>query len=160
LEEATGGQAGMPSFREVKRRVRIPGFHCHHVIPLEIFEKAAFSSLFSRLGGLGFDFDDFHQNGMYLPCTENNAVAFQLPLHRGPHPVYNELVSECVASLEGHRLSSQLHELRRLQFALKGALRRNEVPLRKGKRDPFASNTNFESMEVAAYRLWNLLPSH
>lgn len=150
----------MPSFREVKRRVRIPGFHCHHIIPIEIIEKAAFSSFFRRINELGFDFDDFHRNGMYLPCTEENAVAFRLPLHRGPHPVYNELVGECIAALNGLGRDSQLFRLHELQLALRTALRKNEVPLHKGRRNPFTQNASFESMEIAAYRLWNLMPSH
>ncbi|MBK6706483.1 MAG: AHH domain-containing protein [Sphingomonadales bacterium] len=149
----------MLSFREVKRRVRIPGFHCHHIIPIEIVEKAAFSSFFRRINGLGFDFNDFHQNGMYLPCTEENAAAFRLPLHRGPHPVYNELVSECIADLSGLGCDSQLPGLHQLQLALKAALRKNEVSLRKDRRNPFIQSADFESMEIAAYRLWNLMPS-
>lgn len=150
----------MLSFREVKKRVRIPGFHCHHIIPLEIIDKAAFRPLFRTMRELGFDFDDFHQNGMYLPCTEANAAAFRLPLHRGPHPVYNQLVCERIAAFDRQGCSSQLFEMQQLQCALKAALRKNELPLRKGSRNPFTSNADFECMEIAAYRLWNLLPSH
>ncbi|HMS19349.1 AHH domain-containing protein [uncultured Sphingorhabdus sp.] len=150
----------MPSFREVKRRVRVPGFHCHHIIPVEIIEKPAFKTLFGNVRAMGFDFDDFHRNGLYLPCTEQNAAAFGLPLHRGPHPVYNQVVSECIAALEKLTLHAQLLELHNLQGMLKTALRNNEVPLRKGRRNPANSDLDFESVEIAAYRLWNLFPSH
>ena len=150
----------MPSFREVKRRVRGPGFHCHHVIPIEVIEKPVFRTLFRTMRELGFDFDDFRQNGLYLPCTEENAAAFRLPMHRGPHPVYNQVVSERISAIEGLGSHIQLLELYRLQGALKAALRNNEVSLRKGRRNPMAANVDFEPIEIAAYRLWNLMPSH
>lgn len=148
----------MLSFREVKRRVRVPGFHCHHIIPLEIIEKAAFRPLFRAIGELGFDFENFQQNGMYLPCTEKNAIAFRLPLHRGPHPVYNQIVCERIAAIDGLGRHGQLFEMHRLQCMLKVALRRDAVPLRKAARKPMATNPGFDTMEAAAFRLWNLAP--
>jgi hypothetical protein len=150
----------MLSFRDVKRRVKIPGFHCHHLIPLEIVEMPAFRTLFHGLGEKGIDFDNFRQNGMHLPCTEANAAAFRLPLHRGPHPVYNQIVCERIAAMERLRPAAQLCEMQRLQHDLKAALRQNALPLRKQARNPLAPNPGFDTMEAAAFRLWNLLPSH
>jgi len=40
----------------------------------------------------GFDFDDFEKNGVLLPATEQVAFETGQPLHRGPHPRYNQLV--------------------------------------------------------------------
>lgn len=142
----------MLSFRRVKSRVKIPGFHCHHLIPVEIVEKAAFRGLFSKIGEIGFDYDSFEQNGMYLPCTEENAAAFRLPLHRGPHPVYNQLVSERVATLENLSAVCQLHEMFRFQSELRLALRENQVPLRKTRRNPAVSHPDFDTLELAAFR--------
>lgn len=150
----------MLSFRDVKRRVRIPGFHCHHLIPLEIIEKPAFRTLFRSMGELGADFDNFCQNGMYLPCTEENAAAFRLPLHRGPHPVYNQIVCERIDAMAGLGPNGQFCVMQRLQHDLKAALRRNALPLRKRARNPFMPNPGFDTMEAAAFRLWNLLPAH
>lgn len=150
----------MLSFRAVKRQVRIPGFHCHHLIPLEIIDKPAFRPLFRRMGELGADFDNFSQNGMYLPCTEGNAVAFRLPLHRGPHPVYNQIVCDRIDALGRLGPNSQLCEMQRLQGDLKAALRHNMLPLRKGARNPLAPHPGFDTVEAAAFRLWNLLSEH
>lgn len=147
----------MLSFREVKKRVRVPGFHCHHLIPVEVVEKRAFRNLFLRIRTVGFDFHNFHQNGMFLPCTEENATAFRLPMHRGPHPVYNQIVCERIAAWEKLGPNGQLREIENLQNDLRMALRSNRLPLRKGARDPLASDLAFDTVENAAYRLYDVL---
>lgn len=148
----------MLTFREVKKRVKVPGFHCHHIIPAAVVEKPAFRNIFSRIGAIGFDFQNFHQNGMYLPCTEENAIAFRLPLHRGPHPLYNQIVCERIAAFERLGPYGQLRQIFDLQQALRLALRSNALPLRKGQRDPLASNPAFETIEKAAFSLYSALP--
>ncbi|MGL5839407.1 MAG: AHH domain-containing protein, partial [Sphingorhabdus sp.] len=82
----------MATFRAVRSRVRINGFHCHHLIPIEVVERRVFAKLFGSVRTEGFDPNDFQSNGMHLPNTEKQAAIFRMPLHRGPHPRYNEMV--------------------------------------------------------------------
>jgi hypothetical protein len=147
----------MLTFREVKKRVKVPGFHCHHIIPAEVVEKPAFRTMFNRIGAIGFDFQSFHQNGMYLPCTEENAAAFGLPLHRGPHPLYNQIVCERIAAFERLSPNGQLRQIYDLQKTLRVALRSNALPLRNSQRDPLAPNPAFETIEKAAFDLYGAL---
>lgn len=45
---------------------------------------------------------DFRRNGLLLPATEQEAARVAMPLHRGPHPVYSELVIERTGQIENH----------------------------------------------------------
>ena len=47
-----------------------------------------------------FGFDDFRRNGLLLPANDAAAIRLGLPLHRGPHHSYNELVFERVGQIE------------------------------------------------------------
>ncbi len=72
-------------------------FQKHHIIPIEICKAAHFLRLFERIEKVGFDANDFSTNGIWLPCNERSATTHCLPLHRGPHRLYNEMVKDNVA---------------------------------------------------------------
>jgi hypothetical protein len=122
----------MLTFREVKKRLRIEGFHCHHLIPTSVTERRSFANFFGNVRAEGFDPNDFSQNGMHLPCCEKRARAFGLPLHRGGHPRYDEFVAEKVAMLVELSPHEACRELSRLQETLRRSLRiRNSGSFRK-----------------------------
>ena len=89
----------MPTFRDVRARYHINGFQCHHLIPVKVCNMPALRTFFEKSRAYGFDPDDFGLNGMHLPCREKMAAAFGLPLHRGPHPAYNQMVAERLAAI-------------------------------------------------------------
>lgn len=115
----------MNSFRQMRSKVRLPGFHSHHIIPRQVVERQAFARFFGNVRSLGFLPNDFSTNGIYLPCTEELAEVFALPLHRGSHRLYNELVSEHVARLATLPVQQSLRGLGELQTDLRQALRRS-----------------------------------
>jgi hypothetical protein len=111
----------------MRKRCKPDGFHCHHLIPLSVLEKRSFARIFGKARAAGFDPDDFASNGMHLPFREDLAIAFGLPLHRGPHHIYNEIVAEQISGwtrLHHLDLISRLHQL---QIELRRGLRRPGV---------------------------------
>lgn len=55
------------------------------------------------IGSLGADrlgIHDFRRNGQLLPASEGAALRAGLPLHRGPHRAYNEMVIERIGQIE------------------------------------------------------------
>jgi A nuclease family of the HNH/ENDO VII superfamily with conserved AHH len=117
----------MPSFKTMRNRFRLAGFHCHHLIPLQLVEQQSFAILFGNLRAHGFDPHSFDTNGMHLPCTEKLAVAFALPLHRGAHPHYNQMVANHLARIAALSTDDALAQTRMLQKLLKQGLRRSDM---------------------------------
>ena len=72
----------------------------HHLLPLQLLSARCFGPLFERIGRDRVGFDDFRRNGLLLPATERSALRIGLPLHRGPHGRYNEMVVERVGQIE------------------------------------------------------------
>jgi hypothetical protein len=114
----------MPSFREMGIKCKVEGFHRHHLIPVEVVERPSLAIMFGHLRAIGFDPQDFGTNGMHLPCTEKMAMIFALPLHRGPHPQYNEMVAERVAAISHLPAGDAYLNIRFLQQTLRYSLRR------------------------------------
>lgn len=54
------------------------------------------------LGADRLGFEDFRRNGLLLPATERAARRIGLPLHRGPHRRYNEVVVDRAGQIELH----------------------------------------------------------
>lgn len=75
------------------------GYQRHHLIPVEVICKPALSPAVNVLRTVGFNPQDFATNGLWLPASERIASQTGLPLHRGPHPHYNEFVGDQVAFL-------------------------------------------------------------
>lgn len=72
----------------------------HHLLPRQLLKADYFDRLFLSLGQRQIGFDDFRTNGLLLPATATAALSSGLPLHRGPHRLYNELVAQRVGRIE------------------------------------------------------------
>jgi A nuclease family of the HNH/ENDO VII superfamily with conserved AHH len=138
-------------------------FHRHHVIPSQVISCMAFLPFFLSLQCLGFNPQDFATNGILLPCTEQAAVESRLPLHRGPHRHYNELVGDRVAMLiEAHcpgptqpvRPSEALAAVYLLQRGLQRALLQQPSFIRLNRRDPLSNGVDFRALDDEVERLW------
>jgi A nuclease family of the HNH/ENDO VII superfamily with conserved AHH len=142
--------------RSFKSKLQKKDFHKHHLIPVAIFNSQAFQPLFSRIRCIGFDPQDFATNGIWLPCTELMAIHTSLPLHRGPHPHYNDLVSECVAAVSGTLFGNEIppqnviktaKEIHRLQGRLRRELVWRNPQYNLSSRDPRHGISGFTTLE-------------
>jgi hypothetical protein len=113
----------MTSFQTIKTKVKIDGFICHHVIPRQVTGNRVFAKFFGQLRSEGFDPENFVKNGMHLPSTEVMAETFGLPLHRGPHPRYNDMVATHIAVIEHLKPRDALVLIAQLQSQLRVSLR-------------------------------------
>ena len=118
----------MPTFRDVRARCQINGFQCHHLIPVKVCNMGALRPFFEKSKAYGFDPDDFGVNGMPLPCRERMAAAFGLPLHRGPHPAYNQMVAERLAAISVLNECESWLQLMQFLRALREGLRNCRHP--------------------------------
>lgn len=75
---------------------KAPGFQRHHLIPVNLIQRPAFAPMFLLVQTVGFDARNFLSNGALLPGTEVMVERTGLPLHRGPHPKYDQLVADCL----------------------------------------------------------------
>lgn len=114
----------MVTFRHVRERTRVTGFHAHHLIPKQIADYRYFAPFFVPLLSAGLNLDNFVENGMLLPHTESLGELFELPVHRGPHPQYTAMVSHHIASLMHLSTHDALHAIAALQCSLRAGLRR------------------------------------
>lgn len=155
-------------FRAINRRGD-PGYDAglqrHHILPREIFGRPCFSALFDTLGGDRLGFDDFRRNGLLLPANDFAAVRIGLPLHRGPHRAYNELVIERVGQIERgwavHRqrapdaaLCEAIERLELLQRALRRRLIDQRRRMRLNRHDPLGAGVDFAELDAMAAQLW------
>lgn len=84
-------QPGQPGYN--------PGLQRHHVLPRQLAATPGLVAMIEELGEeLGID--DFRRNGLLLPATDQEAKRMALPLHRGPHREYSDLVIERVGQVE------------------------------------------------------------
>ena len=153
-------------FAAVNRRDGIgyqPGLQRHHLLPRQLLRRGCFARMIGRLGIGTIGFDDFRRNGLLLPCDERAALRTALPLHRGPHRRYNELVFERVGRIEARwsrRPGAEtdreaLERLALLQRALRRRLlsdRRPAVSL--SRRDPAWRAVDFGLLDSLAEQLW------
>lgn len=77
-----------------------PASQCHHLLPLQLLKMDCFENMFSKLDSNSIGFHDFRTNGLLLPSTEKRSVETGLPLHRGPHNKYNEVVMMRVGAVK------------------------------------------------------------
>ena len=143
-----------------------PGLQRHHLLPRQVRGKGAFSRLFAALDPRRLGFDDFRRNGILLPARDEAARRLGLPLHRGPHRAYNEMVMERVGQIEA-RWTTELprgpdsageEALFRLTL-LQGALRRRLIdpprePLRLNRKDPVGTGFDFTELDAMVEELW------
>lgn len=77
-----------------------PGLQRHHLVPRQLLRLAALTQFVAKLGVERLGIHDFRRNGQLLPASEDVARRIGMPLHRGPHRIYNELVFERVGQIE------------------------------------------------------------
>jgi hypothetical protein len=113
-------------------------FQRHHLIPVNVISRRCFAPLFSVIGSVGFDPRNFLSNGMLLPATEKMAEQTGLPLHRGPHARYDQLVAECLGAITDETVPNAIAVYRRIS-ELQGMLRRalqQDASLMLNRNDP------------------------
>lgn len=161
-----GGAREWLPFRAVNRSGQ-PGFdpamQRHHLLPRQLLRQGGIACLFRALGRDRLRFDDFRQNGLLLPATDRSAMRVGLPLHRGPHRAYNELVGERVGQIEASwartkggeaALVDALARLELLQRALRRRLLDQRRRLLLSRKDPLGSGVNFAELDALADDLW------
>lgn len=121
--------------------------------------------MFGEIGRSQVGFDDFRANGLLLPATEEATLRTGMPLHRGPHRHYNELVIERVGGIESNwsqqrfseperALIEALMRLRLLQSALRRRLLNQRRRLILNRKDPLGTGFDFGDLDAMAEALW------
>ncbi len=142
-------------------RVNSKGYDCnyqrHHLIPVQAGKANELTGIFQFMATAGFDLDDFHNNGVLLPCCEKEAWRTGQPLHRGPHPRYNDIVIEHlvrIANLSGEikddfqRLCFLRFRTNLLQRSLHSGLTRNWFAnIRLNSRNPVRPKGEFAEID-------------
>lgn len=141
-----------------------PHYQRHHLIPLQAASISDIRISLDDMGCDGFDFDDFEKKGVLLPSDEAMALKTGEPLHRGPHPRYNELVIERLVLIAQlcNRIESTVERkvffrlrIRLLQSALRKALVGSTLPvLRLSKKDPGLSPSSFAELDSCVDALY------
>lgn len=138
----------------------------HHLLPRQLLGNRQFAQLLDHVGCERIGFDDFRLNGLLLPSVEKAAVVLGLPLHRGPHRQYNEVVSARVAQIEGDWNARRKQDedlaaeevLMRMRL-LQAALRRNLLQparhrMQLNRFDPLGQDVDFAELDAMADVLW------
>jgi hypothetical protein len=156
------------AFRSVNARGTTeynPGLQRHHLLPCQLLSQRCFGRMFAEVGRINVGFDDFRRNGLLLPATEAASVSSGMPLHRGPHPRYNEVVIARVGRIEASWAAQRLHDdeaalveaLMRLHL-LQAALRRQLLAERRrvvlSRKDPLGTGFDFAELDAMAESLW------
>ncbi|MEX0341208.1 MAG: AHH domain-containing protein [Erythrobacter sp.] len=143
-----------------------PALQRHHLLPRQLLRTTGLAALFETLGTRRIGFDDFRRNGLLLPAREEAAQRLALPLHRGPHRNYNEMVIDRVGRIERHWSSlcaaepreaaeTALMRLAWLQGALRRRLLDERQPLRLNRRDALGKGLDFSDLDAMAETLWS-----
>lgn len=142
-----------------------PGLQRHHLLPRQLRTMRCFERMFAELGVARMGLEDFRRNGMLLPARERAALRTGLPLHRGPHRTYSELVAERVGQIERGWAAARPRNpegavgeaLMRLGLLQRG-LRRRLLDTRRrlvlNRRDPIGHGFDFTEMDALADALW------
>jgi hypothetical protein len=121
--------------------------------------------MFGVIGRRLIGFDDFRANGMLLPANEATSLDLGLPLHRGPHRRYNEMVIERVGRIEESwanevardpdaALEEALLRLGLLQAALRRRLLDERRRIMLNAKDPLGQGYDFGELDAMAEALW------
>ncbi|MFL0356756.1 AHH domain-containing protein [Erythrobacter sp. GH1-10] len=155
-------------FRKVNRRDSVsfdPGFQRHHLLPRQLLARKCFGPMFARIGRSHVGFDDFRANGLLLPASDDATIRTGMPLHRGPHRRYNEVVIERVGHIERHwsqlvrydaeaALDQAILRLRLLQSALRRRLLDERRRMILNRKDPLGTGFDFAELDAMAEALW------
>lgn len=159
---------GHVPFRTINRageRDYDPGLQRHHLLPRQVIRHAGLAAMFECLGGQCLFFEDFRENGMLLPCAEPAAIRLGLPLHRGPHGRYTQMVIERVGQIEAEwsrrypvdpRVACEQARMRLtlLRRALRRYLLTGSSRVRLNRFDPGWSGRDFSDLDAMADALW------
>lgn len=137
----------------------------HHLLPQCLLSGRCFGEFVSIVGPERMGIDDFRRNGLLLPCTDRAAVRVGLPLHRGPHRAYSEMVFERVGRIESswstrrrrapdEALTDALMRLALLQQALRRRLLADRRRLLLNRSDPLGAGRDFSELDAMAELLW------
>ncbi|WP_296716834.1 AHH domain-containing protein [Erythrobacter sp.] len=157
------------SFRSVNRRGdpgHDPSLQRHHLLPRQLLSRRCFGAMFDVVGRDQVGFDDFRTNGLLLPANEEATVRTGMPLHRGPHQRYNEVVIARVGRIEESwslarssnpeaALSDALMRLQLLQSALRRQLLAERRRVLLNRRDPLGTGFDFSDLDAMAEALWS-----
>lgn len=156
------------SFRSVNCRSADgydPGLQRHHLRPRQLLGERCFGAMFAVVGRAAVGFDDFRANGLLLPGTEKATIRTGMPLHRGPHRRYNEVVIARVGRIEERWAQARCRDaegaldeaLLRLHV-LQNALRRQLLAQRRrvllNRKDPLGTGYDFSELDAMAETLW------
>lgn len=142
-----------------------PSLQRHHLLPRQLLSKRCFGAMFAQAGRERVGFDDFRTNGLLLPATEAATIRTGMPLHRGPHRRYNEVVIARVGRIEASWASGRCRDehaalveaLLRLHL-LQVALRRHLLEQRRrvllNRKDPLGTGFDFSELDAMAGSLW------
>ena len=160
---------GALPFRAVNKRESPdfdPGMQRHHLLPRQLLSHRCLGPLFDVIGRERLGFEDFRANGLLLPASDSAALRIGLPMHRGPHRDYNQLVMERVgqveerwANLRGRAPEVALDEAVQRITLLQRALRRRLLnprrkPFRLNRFDPIGQDVNFAEIDAMVDMLW------
>jgi len=155
-------------FRSVNRRGSPgydPGLQRHHLLPRQLLGERCFARFFEGVGRSSIGFDDFRANGLLLPATERATFRLGMPLHRGPHRRYNEVVIDRVGRIEERWSRGRKEDfeaareeaIMRLGL-LQAALRRQLLAERRrfllNRKDPLGTGFDFTELDAMADALW------
>ncbi|MEM7664638.1 MAG: AHH domain-containing protein [Pseudomonadota bacterium] len=155
-------------FRDVNRRGapnHDAGLQRHHLLPRQLLGTRYFGTMFAQIGRTQVGFDDFRKNGLLLPATDDATVRTGMPLHRGPHRHYNEMVIERVGKIEEswsrqrnsdaeYALMEALLRLELLQSALRRRLLSGRRRVILNRNDPLGTGFDFTELDAMAEELW------
>lgn len=122
--------------------------------------------MFASIGGERLRFEDFRENGLLLPCDEPAALRMGLPLHRGPHRLYSEMVIERVGHIEAAWAALRLRDPQAAEMQaqmrldlLQRALRRYLLDgrrrrIRLNRNDPLGVGVDFTELDAMVDALW------
>jgi hypothetical protein len=162
------GHRTVIAFHSVNRP-GLPGYDLalqrHHLLPRQLLSQRCFYALFDCLGSERIGFDDFRTNGLLLPADEQATVRTGMPLHRGPHRRYNEVVIARVGRIEADwsqrrardpeaALAEALMRLELLQNALRRQLLAERRRILLNRKDPLGTGFDFTELDAMAEALW------
>lgn len=142
-----------------------PGLQRHHLLPRQLLKRDCFGSMFDAIGRRRVGFEDFRRNGLLLPSTDAATLRTGMPLHRGPHKRYNEIVIERVGRVEASwsaarfedqetALLDALERLTLLQSALRTRLLSERKRMLLNRKDPLGTGFDFSELDAMAEELW------
>lgn len=143
-----------------------PGLQRHHLLPRQLLSQRCFGVMFAAIGRAQVGFDDFCANGLLLPATETATIRTGMPLHRGPHRRYNEVVIARVGRIEERwslvrrdddaaALAEALLRLRLLQGALRLQLLAQRRRVLLNRNDPIGTGFDFTDLDAMVESLWS-----